>query len=109
MGETRACPHCRTVILASAAVCPKCQHHLRFEPSSPGAPKSAPTATAFHLEGTVRNDGPAPLREYMVVVTVRNEAGEVLGREVVNVGSIRAGDQRSVTLSVEYPLPPEPR
>jgi hypothetical protein len=109
VGETRACPHCRTVILASAAVCPKCQHHLRFEPSSPGAPKSAPTATAFHLEGTVRNDGPAPLREYMVVVTVRNEAGEVLGREVVNVGSIRAGDQRSVTLSVEYPLPPEPR
>lgn len=97
------------MILASAAVCPKCQHHLRFEASSPGAPKSAPTATAFHLEGTVRNDGPAPLREYMVVVTVRNEAGEVLGREVVNVGSIKAGDQRSVTLSVEYPLPPESR
>ncbi len=57
----------------------------------------------------MRNDGPAPLREYMVVVTVRNEAGEVLGREVVNVGSIKAGDQRSVTLSVEYPLPPESR
>lgn len=111
VGQTRSCPHCRTVILASAAICPKCQHHLRFDAASAAAAggKGAATATAFHLEGTVRNDGPAPLREYMVVVTVRNEAGAVLGREVVNVGSIKAGEHRSVTLSVEYPLPPGER
>ena len=30
---TRVCPHCKATILASAAVCPSCRHHLRFDPA----------------------------------------------------------------------------
>ena len=28
-GATRTCPHCKTTILESAAVCPACRGHLR--------------------------------------------------------------------------------
>jgi hypothetical protein len=105
-GESRPCPHCRTVILASAAVCPKCQHHLRFDVSS--GQKAQPVATAFRLEGSIHHREGSGAREYSVVVTVHNERGELLGREVVAVGSIRGSESRNITLSVEFPAPPEP-
>ena len=106
VGVSRACPHCRTVILASAAVCPKCQHHLRFDVS--GGHKTQPVATAFRLEGSIQNREGSSAREYSVVVTVHNERGELLGREVVGVGAIRPNESRNITLSVEFPAAAEP-
>jgi hypothetical protein len=105
-GVSRPCPHCRTVILASAAVCPKCQHHLRFDVSN--GQKTQPVATAFRLEGSIQNHEVNSAREYSVVVTVHNERGELLGREVVGVGAIRPNESRNITLSVEFPAAAEP-
>ena len=39
VGRTRVCPHCKATILESAAVCPQCQHHLRFGVADVAAPK----------------------------------------------------------------------
>ena len=30
-GATRACPHCKAIILESATVCPACRGHLRYD------------------------------------------------------------------------------
>ena len=38
-GATRACPHCKETILESAAVCPACKHHVRFD-AAPEAPEA---------------------------------------------------------------------
>ena len=34
-GATRTCPHCKTTILESAAVCPACRGHLRLDATAP--------------------------------------------------------------------------
>ena len=41
IGKTRSCPHCRATILESAAVCPACRHHLRFESRRGAEPEQA--------------------------------------------------------------------
>ena len=40
-GATRSCPHCKTVILESASVCPACKHHLRFDEAAAVAQRIA--------------------------------------------------------------------
>lgn len=98
-GATRPCPHCRAVILESAAVCPQCRHHLRA-----GARREAPEAgggtDALRVTGTL--EGPAAgTIEYTVVVTIRNERGEEVGRQLVGVGALRHGERREVAVQVQ--------
>jgi hypothetical protein len=97
-GATRICPHCRETILESAAVCPSCRHHLRFE-----APVTQPepgAATPLRVEGSIRNTRDAAW-EYSMVLTIRNERGEEIARRVIGVGAIQPDEQRSFTLNVE--------
>ena len=101
-GATRTCPHCRAVILESSSVCPSCRHHLRFDPA---AKHGRPTQTALGLEGTIRHPQDAAPWEYAVVVAIRNAKGEEVARQVVGVGALQAGDERTVSLSVEVFLP----
>ena len=99
-GATRTCPHCRETILESAAVCPACRHHLRFE--APVAGTSAAVITPLRVEGSIRNpvegDG---TWEYSMVLTIRNERGEEIARRLVGVGAMQPDEQRTFTLSVE--------
>ena len=54
-GATRACPHCRETILASAAMCPECRRFLRFDAAA-DAPR-VPALTPPRVEGSIRPAG----------------------------------------------------
>jgi hypothetical protein len=53
-GATRACPHCREVILESAGICPACRKFLRFDDASAEEPQ-APALTPLSIEGSIRH------------------------------------------------------
>jgi hypothetical protein len=96
-GATRECPHCRATILASAAVCPQCKHHLRFESSS----KRGAALTAFSVEGSFRQPSEQGASEYSVVVSIKDERGKEVARQVVGVGALQPDELRSFSLAVE--------
>jgi hypothetical protein len=98
-GATRTCPHCRETILESAAVCPACRHHLRFE--APVAGAGAEVVTPLRVEGSIRNPVEGGTWEYSMVLTIRNERGEEIARRLVGVGAMQPEEQRTFTLSVE--------
>jgi hypothetical protein len=100
IGKTRSCPHCRATILESAAVCPACRHHLRFE-SRRGAEPEQATQVALKVSGSFsRGEGDGP-GEYAVVVAIRDSAGAEIARKVIGVGGLAAGEERRVDLTVE--------
>jgi len=98
-GATRTCPHCRETVLESAAVCPACRHHLRFEQAA--AASSPDAVTPLRVEGNIRNPIDGGTWEYSMVLTIRNERGEEIARRIVGVGAMQPQEQRTFTLSVE--------
>jgi hypothetical protein len=99
-GATRACPHCREVILESAGICPACRKFLRFDDAS--AEESQPPAlTPLSIEGSIRHPADAEPWEYTVVVSIRNDRGEETARKLIGVGAMSASEERTFTLSVE--------
>jgi hypothetical protein len=99
-GKTRICPHCKATILESLTICPGCLHHLRFDQQA--AKRQVAATSALRVEGVIEH--PATLKdpwEYFVVIAVRNERGEEVTRQVVNVGALQGSDKRTFTLSVE--------
>ena len=103
-GTTRICPHCRAVILESATVCPACAHHLRFDPS-PRSKRGVPALTPLKVEGTIEHPPTGEAWEYSVVVSIRNDRGEEIARQVVGVGALQPSEQRTFTLAVEMFAP----
>ncbi len=97
VGATRDCPHCRATILASAAVCPQCKGHLRFDAS----PERKVLATPLQIEGTLPGPAAGEAWEYSMVAVIKNERGEEIARHVVGVGAMHPGERRSFSLSVE--------
>ena len=98
-GATRQCPHCRETILESAAVCPGCQHYLRYEPRAESAP--VPALTPLRIEGSIRHPAEGEPWEYTVVVSIKNDRGKEIARKLVGVGAMNPNEQRTFTLSVE--------
>lgn len=97
-GATRSCPHCKATILESAVICPACKHYLRYDSdATPAKPKQVP----LHVEGTIRHPADGDPWEYSIVVVIRDERGQEVGRQVVGVGALHANEQRSFSLSVE--------
>ncbi len=96
-GATRNCPHCKATILESASVCPACRGHLRFD----SAPAQNALATPLRVEGTIRQPASDGSAEYSVVLSIRNERGEEITRQVVGVGAMKPDEQRTFTLAVE--------
>lgn len=99
-GKTRVCPHCKSTILDSATVCPGCKHHLQFNPGQQPV-RAVASFTALAVEGTVTHPATEPPWEYSLVISVRNERGEEINRQVVGVGALQPGDERTVSLSME--------
>jgi hypothetical protein len=99
-GRTRSCPHCRATILESAAVCPACRHHLRFDPTQ-AASKNQAGEVALAIEGSFAHPPAGEPWEYSVVVVIRDGRGEEIARKVIGVGALSAGEQRAVSLSIE--------
>jgi hypothetical protein len=106
VGKTRSCPHCRATILESAAVCPACRHHLRFEHRRGEELPQAASHVALKVAGQISRNAAGP-GEYHVVVVIRDAGGAELARKVIGVGGLAAGEERKVELSVEIfdPLP----
>ncbi len=106
-GATRTCPHCKTVILESAARCPACQHYLKIDsgPTSPVLARNSvqreDTTTALHVEGRIQHPAEGGAWEYSVVLVIRDENGKEINRQVVGVGALLVGDERTFSLSVE--------
>ncbi len=103
-GKTRTCPHCKATILESLSICPGCMHHLRFD--SEAAKRQVAAAPALRVEGMIRHPPLEQPLEYFVIIAVRNDRGEEVTRQVVNVGALQAAEKRTFTLSVEV-LPPQ--
>lgn len=102
-GATRVCPHCRAQILESASVCPACRHHLRFDPGA--AARALPTFIPLKVEGNIRHPSAGLPWEYSVTVSIRNDRGEEVSRQVVGVGALQPSEQRTFTLAVEVFTP----
>ena len=103
-GKTRTCPHCKAVILESLTICPGCLHHLRFD--SDAAKRQVAANTALRVEGVIRHPPLEEPWEYYVVIAIRNDRGEEVTRQVVNVGALQPSEKRTFALSVEV-LPPQ--
>ena len=101
-GKTRNCPHCKAVILESASVCPGCRHHLKF--GTEAAQREASVESALRVEGTIvpKDENPC---EYCIVISVSNERGAEVARQIVNVGHLQPAEKRTFKLSVDmYPI-----
>jgi len=99
LGATRICPHCKAVVLQSASVCPGCKHHLRF--SSGSAEPQTEGVSAMRIEGSIRHTVRDESCEYCVVVSITNERGEKVARQVVGVGALQPGEKRKYSFSVD--------
>lgn len=98
-GATRVCPHCKTTILESASVCPACRHHLRFDEAAIAGAKAK--ISPLHVEGTISPPPGETPWEYSMVLSIKNERGEEVARQVIGVGALYADEQRTFTLAVE--------
>jgi hypothetical protein len=98
-GKTRACPHCKAVILESLSICPGCLHHLRFD--SEAAKRQVAATSALKVEGIIRHPPLEETWEYYITISIRNDRGEEVDRQVVNVGALQGAEKRTFTLSVE--------
>src|SRR6516162_10688757 len=103
-GKTRTCPHCKATILESLSICPGCLHHLRFDQEA--AKRQVAAQSALRVEGVIEHPPATEPWEYFVVIAVRNDRGEEVTRQVVNVGALHNAEKRTFTLSVEV-MPPQ--
>ncbi|HEY2986995.1 MAG TPA: hypothetical protein VGL11_04675 [Candidatus Binatia bacterium] len=100
LGATRTCPHCRSTILQSSTVCPACRHFLRFD-TVKGATKGVTSIEPMRVEAIVRQPEDGNGCEYSLVVTVRNDRGEELTRQVIAVGGMKPSEARIFSVWVE--------
>ncbi|HEV7613451.1 MAG TPA: hypothetical protein VGO37_16345 [Steroidobacteraceae bacterium] len=100
LGATRICPHCKAVVLQSANICPGCQHHLRFN-SAANAEPQAESVSALRIEGSIRHTARDESCEYVVVISITNERGEKIARQVVGVGALQPGEKHKYSFSVD--------
>ena len=101
-GKSRRCPHCRSEILESASICPVCRHHLSF---GQAAEQAGERFSALHVEGTIRHPAGNTPWEYSVAITIRNQKGEEIARQMVGIGAMSGGDLRTFDLSVDVFAP----
>jgi hypothetical protein len=98
-GKTRTCPHCKATILESLSICPGCLHHLRFDQEA--AKRQVAATSALRVEAVIRHPPLEEPWEYFVVISVRNDRGEEVTRQVVSVGALQSTEKRTFALSVE--------
>ena len=93
------------MILQSAAVCPACRKHLRFEPGAAAAAAAVPSFTPLRVEGSIKHPEVGEPWEYSVMISIRNDRGEEVSRQVVGVGALQPGEMRTFRFSVDVFTP----
>jgi hypothetical protein len=58
------------------------------------------------VEGSIRHPNAGEAWEYAVMVTIVNDRGVEMTRQIVGVGAIKPGEQRKFTVAVEVFAPP---
>ena len=66
---------------------------------------AAATFSPLRVEGSIRHPDAGEAWEYSVVVSIRNERGEELSRQIVGVGALDPGEARTFTFSVDVLTP----
>ena len=105
-GKTRTCPHCKATILESLSICPGCLHHLRFDQEA--AKRQVAATSALRVEAVIRHQPLEEPWEYFLTISVRNDKGEEVTRQVVSVGALQGTEKRTFTLSVDMMTPQGP-
>jgi len=59
------------------------------------------------VEGSIRHPNAGEAWEYAVMVSITNERGVELSRQIVGVGAMKPGEQRKFTVAVEVFGPPD--
>jgi hypothetical protein len=98
-GKSRVCPHCQATILESASICPACRHYLRFDPHA--AQGGLSSFSPLRVEGTISHPSRGGPLEYSVLLAIHDEGGKEIARQVVGVGALRSGEERTFVLAVE--------
>lgn len=98
-GAARTCPHCKASILESASVCPACRGHLRYDEAALRRAKTL--TTPLQIEGTLTPPRGEMVYEYSMVLSIRDDRGKEIARQVVGVGALSADEQRTFTVQVE--------
>jgi len=104
-GATRSCPHCRATILESSSICPACKKYLRFDPGAAARDAAAPLLSPLKVEGSIRHPADGEPWEYSVVISVKNDRGQEITRQVVGVGALQPNEQRTFSFAVEVFAP----
>lgn len=71
------------------------------------ANRAAPSFSALRVEGTIRHPEGGEAWEYSVLISIRNDRGEEIARQVVGVGALQPSEERTFTLAVEMFTPAE--
>jgi len=66
---------------------------------------AVPSFSPLRVEGSIRHPVEGEGWEYAIMVTVANERGEEVARQLVAVGAIPPGEQRTFTFAVEVFTP----
>ena len=86
-------------MLETAAICPGCRHHLRFNTDASQS-TSDEGYTALSVDGSISHKVGSEPCEYFVVLDIRDERDQQLARQVVGVGVLQPGEQRHLNVSV---------
>lgn len=65
----------------------------------------APSFSPLRVEGAIRHPNVGEAWEYAAVITITNERGEEISRQIVGVGAIEPGAERKFTFAVEVFTP----
>jgi len=57
--------------------------------------------SALRVEGVIRHPSVEEAWEYFVVISIRNDRGEEVTRQVVSVGALQGAEKRTFSLSVD--------
>src|SRR6185437_4834445 len=68
-------------------------HHLRFD--SEAAKRQLAATSALKVEGIIRHPPVEEAWEYYVTISIRNDRGEEVDRQVVNVGALQGAEKRT--------------
>jgi hypothetical protein len=76
-----------------------------------GGGPAVPTFSPLRVEGSIRHPDTGEAWEYAVMISITDDGGREVARQIVGVGAIPPGEQRKFTFEVEVFTPagsPEP-
>ena len=80
-------------------MCPACRGHLRYDDAAIARAKTA--IQPLQIEGTITPPAGDAIFEYSMVLSIRNDRGEEIVRQVVGVGALQPDEQRTFSVQVE--------